>query len=405
MRYIELIGVPGVGKSTIARVAIATYPNLLCVQPPSDVVTGGRRPECLIEIAAQIEKTGAQRLRRAATMIQRASALHAVISNEIALVDSGPAQQGLSLALEGPSSASLDRYFGSMPAPDGIAYLTAERSAVIERNQNRVERGGKDLSHMRDALAPIAERAVNTILAARGIPTVTINTMNPVVVSAQKLRDFAAPLATIKTLRDYREDHGYLWPAADPKAPRLSRLTVEDIAVALAYCRRRNIVVQAGGNCGVWPRRMADLFNTVYTFEPDARNFTALAVNTADCGNVIRFQAALGDGPGFVDLERHTVNCGAHYVCGAGPIPVMRVDDLALPACDLIYLDIEGYESKALNGAVQTIAKYRPVIAVEDKGLSEKFGTPQGHIEAWLARDFGYRVAERVRKDVIMVPA
>lgn len=402
MRYVELIGVPGAGKSTVARVAINTYSDVLCAPPADD--HDGAAPSCLAEIAAQISATGARRLRRAAMMIGRTMAVRSCSGEMTAIVDAGPAQQGLSLALEGPSAASLDRYFATMPAPDGVAHITADRDEIFRRNRDRVERGGKDLSHMHDALAPLAARAVG-ILAKRGIPTVTIDTMNQVAFSAQQLKDFVQPGAALRTLDGYREDKGLLWPIADPKAPRLSRLTVDDIAFAAAYCRERRVVVQAGGNCGVWPRRMAEMFGTVYTFEPDAQNFTALAVNTADLRNVFRFQAALGDGPDFVDLERNTINCGAHYISGPGPIPVMRIDDLALPACDLIYLDIEGYELKALNGAAQTIAAHRPVIAVEDKGLSDKFGSAQGEIEAQMAQRFGYRVAERVRKDVIMVPA
>lgn len=404
MRAIELIGVPGAGKSTVSRVAINAYPDALCAPEDGERIT--RLPSCLGEIAGEIGHTesGSRRVRRAAIQINRAIALGSRPGNATAVVDAGPAQQGLSLALERPSAASLDRYFETMPAPDGVVLVTADREAVIHRNRDRAQRGGRDLSDMHDALAPLAVRAME-IFAARGIPTETIDTMNSVTASAQQLRDFAIPAAALKTLGGYREDNGLLWPAADPKAPRISRESVNDIAIAVRYCRDRRVAVQAGGNCGVWPRRMAETFGTVYTFEPDAQNFTALAVNTADLQNVIRFQAALGDEHGFVDLERRTVNCGAHYIDGPGPIPIMRIDELGLPACDLIYLDIEGYELKALRGAVQTIAEHRPVIAFEDKGLSDKFGSAQGDIEKWLATDFDYRLAERVRRDVLMVPA
>lgn len=404
MRYIELIGVPGAGKSTMARVAITTYPVVLCAPP--EMTRSEKAPECMAEIAREIAGTaaGSRRLRRAAGVIQNTIALRSLAGGLTAIIDAPPAQQGLSLALERPSAASLERYFETMPPPDGVVHVTAERETVIQRNRDRARRGGRDLSDMHDVLAPLAERAME-IFASRGIPTATIDTMNPVALSAQQLKDFAVPIAALKTLAGYREDNGFLWPASDPKASRLSRASVDDIAVAVAHCRGRTVALQAGGNCGVWPRRMAETFGTVYTFEPDAQNFTALAVNTADLQNVIRFQAALGDGSGFVDLERRTVNCGAHYISGPGSIPVMRIDDLALPACDLIYLDIEGYELRALHGATRTIARHLPVIAFEDKGLSDKFGSAQGDIEAWMASKFGYRVAERARKDVIMVPA
>ena len=45
--------------------------------------------------------------------------------------------------------------------------------------------------------------------------------------------------------------------------------------------------------------------------------------------------------------------------------PTIIIDNLNLPGCDLIQLDIEGYELKALKGAIETIKKYKPVICVE----------------------------------------
>lgn len=406
MRIVELIGVPGVGKSTIARLAVAAAPDLLCAAPPPS--PGSHLPApCLQPLAAFIvDEPGRRRLKRAATVMQRMLTMRAEPQMRTVVVDAGPAQNGLALSLAGPPPELIDRYFMEMPAPDAIVLVTAPRDVVAERNRVRAENGGHDLIALHDALEPLARHATD-IFRKRGIAVHVIDSTQQVHMSSQQLRDFINPAApTLKSIeRDYRIENGLLWPAEDPKAPRLSRVTVGDIDEAVSHCRGRRVVVQAGGNCGVWPRRMSEIFETVYTFEPDARNFVALSVNTADCHNVVRIQAALGDEHGLIDLERRTVNCGAHYINGPGPIPVLRIDDLPLPACDMIYLDIEGYEFKALHGAERTIATYRPVIAVEDKGLSDRYGTVQGDIEAWLAQSFGYRVAARVRKDVILVPA
>jgi hypothetical protein len=38
---------------------------------------------------------------------------------------------------------------------------------------------------------------------------------------------------------------------------------------------------------------------------------------------------------------------------------------LKLDACDLIQLDVEGFEGKVLEGAIETIIKYSPVITTE----------------------------------------
>ena len=103
-------------------------------------------------------------------------------------------------------------------------------------------------------------------------------------------------------------------------------------------------------------------------------------------------------------LRRRPAGAERHHVAGDGPIPVMRIDDLGLTACDLICLDVEGYELMALAGAIDTIRRYRPVVMVEDKGCSRRYGVEEGAVESWLVGAFEYRLAERVNRDVVLAP-
>jgi FkbM family methyltransferase len=201
----------------------------------------------------------------------------------------------------------------------------------------------------------------------------------------------------------YRIERGLLWPAADRGAAAVLFDQVKDLEVAYRHCRAFGVAVQAGGNCGIWPAAMGQRFGRVYSFEPDPVNFRCLAAN-APAENIFKFNAALGDAHGGVALELRPDNVGAHQVAGPGPIPVMRIDDLELDACDLIYLDIEGFELIALAGAIFTIRRHRPVVVVEDKGMSQRYGSNQGAIEAWMAGAFDYKVVERVHRDVVLVP-
>lgn len=198
-------------------------------------------------------------------------------------------------------------------------------------------------------------------------------------------------------------EDGLLWPAGDNRCRRKVLGSCDGMDVAIGYCRNKEIVVQAGGNGGIWPRRLSGIFKSVYTFEPDYDNFTALAYNTAGLKNVFRFQAALGDKIDFVDLYRYPDNNGAHYVDGAGIVPVTTIDSLGLKACDLIYLDVEGYELHALKGAKFTINKFFPVIAFEHKKLMERYGVQRADVTGWLESTFGYKIVDKVRKDVVMV--
>lgn len=208
--------------------------------------------------------------------------------------------------------------------------------------------------------------------------------------------------------KQFRIENGLLWPANDVLCARAVFSTSPDLLMAYSVCKQFRGVVQAGGNCGVWPRALAKKFDVVYTYEPDADNFVCLSVNTAHLDNVIRMQAALGEHHELVDLVRsNPANCGAYHVNpdAVGIVPVVRIDDLAIDACDLIVLDIEGGELVALKGAANTIGFHRPVIMLEDKGLSERYGIAKGDATTWLANQFGYRLVGAVHRDIVLAPA
>lgn len=198
---------------------------------------------------------------------------------------------------------------------------------------------------------------------------------------------------------DVTEYNGIWWPTACKRARQYSDMTAGDIDSIMKMVAGRDVVVQAGGNVGVWPKAFAKEFKAVYTFEPDYTNFRCLNLNCTE-SNIIKIQAALGERSGFVGLERQANNCGAHSVSGVGIIPTLRIDDLGLTACDLIQLDIEGYELNALKGAIQTITTFHPLIVVEDKGLSDKYGTIEGDIAYWLI-EIGYGECARLHRDVV----
>lgn len=204
----------------------------------------------------------------------------------------------------------------------------------------------------------------------------------------------------------FRNVRGFVWPEADKECAAVVFGETAKLDLVMPLCRSKRSVVQAGGNCGVFPAYLAGHFGAVYTFEPVARNFVALTANTASLPNVVRFQAALGDRRCRVSMSDDPLNCGAAFVepSATGIIPTMCIDDLRLDDCDLVYLDVEGYEMPALLGAAVTLRCSRPVVVIEDKGLSEKYGKKKGDVVQWLCEAHGYRVHARPQRDVVMVP-
>lgn len=195
----------------------------------------------------------------------------------------------------------------------------------------------------------------------------------------------------------------WLWPASDVECRKVVFGWSTDLDVAVTSCRQRRTAIQAGGNMGVWPWLLATKFARVITAEPEPECFACLDANVTDA-NVEKMQAAFGAVPGMVEINYMAGNLGAQWAMldPRGVSPQIRIDDLGVTDCDLIYLDIEGGEMPALIGAQDTIAASKPVIVVEDKGLSERYGYAKGEAEHMLARH-GYRVVARPHRDVVLV--
>lgn len=133
------------------------------------------------------------------------------------------------------------------------------------------------------------------------------------------------------------------------------------------HVQNRTVVVQAGGLQGMYPRLLSDMFERVYTFEPDPLSFHCL-VNNCQKDNIIKIQAAIGESFGLIDMLRYcSHNVGMNSVIAGNRYPMFTIDSLALDACDFIQLDIEGLEIPALRGARETINKFRPVICIETR--------------------------------------
>lgn len=191
-------------------------------------------------------------------------------------------------------------------------------------------------------------------------------------------------------------------------ALKWNRRDLPQLDAIVALTRGRTAVIQAGGNLGVFPKRLAASFQTVYTFEPAADLFEILMHNAPE-PNIVKFQAAVGDERTLVGLSRIRRDGkpdnheGITHVSGPGTIPTLRIDDLQLPVCDLVQLDTEGWEFFALRGAVDTLARCRPLLAVEiNKGI-EFVGFTRETVRAFIQAQ-GYRHVVTLQSDEVFEP-
>jgi FkbM family methyltransferase len=188
------------------------------------------------------------------------------------------------------------------------------------------------------------------------------------------------------------DEHGVYWITYD----------LQYIAPMLRHVPNRRVCIQAGGNIGIWPNAWAAHFADVYTFEPNQKNFKCMARNVTAM-NVHTFPCAIGDTHSFIGTSMGEAgNVGTYKVSGAGPVPVLRLDDFEWPHLDLIQLDIEGFEHAALVGGERSIKAHSPTIILELKGHGAEYGHPDEETHAMLA-DWGYKAVARYSFDTVFM--
>jgi len=171
-----------------------------------------------------------------------------------------------------------------------------------------------------------------------------------------------------------------------------------NLLAAMAHCGR-GIAIDGGAHVGSWTVYMAKHFKMVYSFEPKPENFECLRMNTEKYPNVMVYNKALGDKPGKAGFHEGT-NSGSGYLEDGDSVEVVTVDSLNLTGLDFLKLDVEGYEPQAINGAMETIGKYHPVILVEQKEVTARYG--KGWKEAGnILTGIGYKLVDTVNNDFI----
>jgi FkbM family methyltransferase len=202
-------------------------------------------------------------------------------------------------------------------------------------------------------------------------------------------------------------------------APRFS-FVEEEILGLQAVVRPGDVCFDVGAEFGLYTYPLARLVGprgAVHSFEPLPGPMRALAagVRLLGCTNVRRYRMALGREPGRGELSLPhrrglPVHGRAYLTSGArdqGPniefasssvvrVEVSTVDDIrarhGIGRVDFIKADVEGAEPAVLDGAVQTLADYRPalLLEIEERHLA-KYGSGAAELTDRLA-GLGYRM-------------
>lgn len=199
---------------------------------------------------------------------------------------------------------------------------------------------------------------------------------------------------------EWRDD-GLYWPVSDTACYEWTQVEIDACDVIISACKSTRSMISAGANVGAYAKQYAKTFETVYAFEPDTTNFKCLALNTSTIENVLIYQAVLGNHNIPTSLTNaEESNCGTFTVNGVGKIPCFKIDQLGLDDLDLIHLDVEGYEYFVLQGAVDTIKRCKPVIALEWLEHTTKFSVSSTQILEFL-HDLNYAPKGKVGSDLV----
>ncbi len=197
-----------------------------------------------------------------------------------------------------------------------------------------------------------------------------------------------------------KEIAGIFWPDNVGEQWHHSVQHTHSLDWALAHCANYRTAIQAGGNIGLWPRKMAERFQRVLTFEPDNQYRACLTKNVPK--NVEVRMEAVGDYFGKCAIKHRSL--GSSRVVDGGSVDVVPIDSFNVSDVDLIQLDVEGYEWHALMGAEWTVKHNRPLIQLELRDFTQKYGHSVEDVREILTRWRYVEVSRQPGSDFVFMP-
>jgi FkbM family methyltransferase len=151
------------------------------------------------------------------------------------------------------------------------------------------------------------------------------------------------------------------------------------------YIKPHHVVLEAGSFIGLHAVKISKICKKLICLEPVISSTNLLLHNLQlnECSNVEVYPCAISDevgfskfqfisngNPGSTVLENNTEQYSDTRPWDPLPednynVPIFTIDFLNLETVDVIKLDVEGYEIKALMGAIDTIRKNKPILIVE----------------------------------------
>ena len=210
----------------------------------------------------------------------------------------------------------------------------------------------------------------------------------------EKVRDFIVP--------DWLRIRERAW-----RERRKGEKEIKLIPQLLSNCNR---AIDIGANVGVWSYWLSKYAKQVESFEPNPKVFNAL--KNIKIKNVNSYNIALSNKTGSVDLlipkgSKGFSNQGASLssikVQGEHKsisIEAKRLDEYNFLDVDFIKIDVEGHEHEVIEGARETIKKFKPTMVIE---MEEKHNQIPIEEQISSVEKMGYQCCVFINETIIKI--
>lgn len=138
------------------------------------------------------------------------------------------------------------------------------------------------------------------------------------------------------------------------------------LSASLEFCKSFRVAVDVGAHIGTWSFYLAKRFEQVHAFEP-VEDFRACFIRNVDQERTMLYPYALGASQARVGMHIVPADTGGTYVSGHGDIEMRTLDSFDLRDLSYLKVDCEGGELAVLQGAVETLKRFRPCCVIEQK--------------------------------------
>jgi len=210
----------------------------------------------------------------------------------------------------------------------------------------------------------------------------------------EKVRDFIVP--------DWLRIRERAW-----REKRKGEKEIKIIPNLLVNCNR---AIDIGANVGVWSYWLSKYAKQVESFEPNPKIFNAL--KNIKIKNVNSYNVALSNKSGSVDLlipkgSKGFSNQGASLssikVQGEHKsisIEAKCLDEYNFLDVDFIKIDVEGHEHEVIEGAQETINKFKPTMVIE---MEEKHNQIPIEDQISSVEKLGYKCCVLINEKIIQI--